>query len=52
MQIAGRSRVEREREKIREHEREGKSVKIEEKILNRVYKFVCRQKVYLFPHAR
>ena len=52
MRITSRSRVQIEREKIKEDEREEKSVKIEEKILNRVYKFVCRQKVYLFPHAR
>ena len=52
MCITSRSRVEQERENIRENEREEKLVKIEENILNRVYKFVCRQKVYLFPHAR
>ena len=32
VRISSMSRVEGEREKIREHEREGKSVKIEEKI--------------------
>ena len=40
------------REKNIEHEREEKSVDIEEKILNRVCSFVHRQKVHLFPHAR
>ena len=40
--IASRSRVEGEREKIKEHEREEKFVKIEEKILNIVCNFVCR----------
>ena len=38
-------------EKIREHEREGKSIEIEEKILNRVCSFMYRQQVHLFPHA-
>ena len=46
MWIAIRSRVEREREKIREHEREEKFIKIEENILNRVSIFVHRQMVY------
>ena len=41
--IASRSIVEREREKTRDHEREEKSVKIGEKILNKVCSFVCRQ---------
>ena len=49
--IAIRSRGGREREKIKEHEREEKSVKIEENILNRVCSFVRRQKVHLFLHA-
>ena len=38
-------------EKNIEHEREEKSVEIEEEILNRVYNFMYRQKVHLFPHA-
>ena len=38
-------------EKTREHEREEKSVDIEEKILNIVCSFMYRQKVHLFPHA-
>ena len=38
-------------EKNGENEREEKYVEREENILNRVYKFVCRQKVHLFPHA-
>ena len=42
VQIASRSRVEGEREKIREHEREEKSVKREEKRLNRVCNFIRR----------
>ena len=52
VRIASRGRIESEREKIREHEREEKYVKIEENILNRIYSFVRRQKVHLFPHAR
>ena len=51
VRIASRSRVEQEREKTREHEREKNSVKIEENILNRVCNFVRREKVHLFPHA-
>ena len=50
--IASRSIVDREREKIREHQREEKFVNIEENILNRVYSFMYRQKVHLFPHAK
>ena len=38
-------------EKNREHEREKKSVEIEEKILNRVYSSMNGQKVHLFYHA-
>ena len=38
-------------EKNRENEREEKSVEIEEKILNRFYSFMFRQKVHLFSHA-
>ena len=38
-------------EKIREHEREEKSIEIEEKILNIVCSFMYRQKVHLFSHA-
>ena len=34
-----------------EHEREDNSVEIEENILNRVWIFMCRPKVYLFPHS-
>ena len=49
--IASRSRVGREREKIRENKREENSVNIEEKSLNRVCSFVRRKKVHLFPHA-
>ena len=37
-------------EKNIEHEREEKSVELD-KILNRVYRFVYKQKVNLFPHA-
>ena len=44
MRITSRSRVEGEREKIREHEGEEKYVKIEDNILNIVCSFVCRQK--------
>ena len=51
MRTNERSRVERGRENIREHEREEKYVKIEEKILNIVCGFMYRQKVHLFPHA-
>ena len=49
--IAIRSRVERERKKILDHEREEKYVNIEENILNKVYNFLHRKKVHLFPHA-
>ena len=52
MGIFSSIRVERGRDKIIEHEREEKYVNIEKKILNRVYSFVHRQKVHLFPHAR
>ena len=38
-------------EKNKEHERENKSVDIEEKILNGVCSFMYRQKVHLFSHA-
>ena len=38
-------------EKNREHEREEKSVELEEKILNRVCSFMYRQNVHIFPHA-
>ena len=38
-------------EKIRENEREEKSVEIEENILNKVYSFMYRQNAHLFPHA-
>ena len=38
-------------EKNIEHEREGRSVEIEENILNRVCSFMYRQKVHLFSHA-
>ena len=38
-------------EKIREHEREEKSIEIEEKILNIVYRFMYIQKVHLFAYA-
>ena len=34
-----------------EHEREEKSVEIEENILNRIFRFMYIQKVHLFPHA-
>ena len=51
MWIASRSRIGREIEKIKEHEREENSVKIEKKILNKVYNFVHKQKVHLFPHS-
>ena len=37
--------------KNREHERENRSVEIEEKILDIVYRFMYRKKVHLFPHA-
>ena len=50
--ISSRSRIGREIEKIKEHEREEKSVKIEKKILNKVYNFVHKQEVHLFPHSR
>ena len=52
VQITSASRVKGEREKIREHEREKESVKLEKKILSRDYSLVCRRKVHLFPHAR
>ena len=52
VQITSRSRVGREIENIREHEREEKYVNIEEKILNIVCIFVHIQKVHLFPHSR
>ena len=42
--IASRSRVEGEKKNIKEHEREEKSIKIEEKILNKVCSVVCKQK--------
>ena len=38
-------------EKNKEHERENKSVEIEEKIMNIVCSFMYRQKVHLFSHA-
>ena len=38
-------------EKNIEHEREEKSIEIEEKILNRVCSFMYRQKVHIFFHA-
>ena len=38
-------------DKIIEHEREEKSVEIEEKIFNRFCSFMYKQKVHLFPHA-
>ena len=38
-------------EKNRDHERENKSVDIEENMLNRVCSFMYRQKVHLFSHA-
>ena len=38
-------------EKIREHEREEKSIEIEDNNLNRVCSFMYREKVHLFPHA-
>ena len=37
--------------KIKEHERDKKSVDIEENILNRVDSFTYRQNFHLFPHA-
>ena len=38
-------------ENNREHEREKKSIEIEEKILNRVYSFMYIKKVHLLSHA-
>ena len=38
-------------EKNIEHEREEKSVELEEKILNIVCSFMYKQKVHLFSHA-
>ena len=54
IQVVCRSLVEykENRHKIREHERDKNSIKLDKNRFSRVYNIVHRRKVDLFPHAR